>query len=302
MLLSFASAMVGSAVAVLFILFAASVLRLTGTVMGNAAAWLDNGSYAMVSLLGLWLLIRQIFGLGHHHHEAAGGETPRHDDHADHRRAHRLLFADDALAPAPAESHDHAGLDTGHAPRHAAPVPSLLARAFETSSKGSAVPGPAFAYAATPVRSPGFDAVHDREPDHGHAHARHHDHHHGHGEAHSHVAVVPAQFRTGGWRETVGIVLAVGLRPCSGALIVMVFALSQGVLWAGIAAVFLMGVGTAITVATLATLAMFAKGMARRLSGRRQTVALRLVWWAELGGALFVFVFGIVLILANLYG
>jgi ABC-type nickel/cobalt efflux system permease component RcnA len=117
-----------------------------------------------------------------------------------------------------------------------------------------------------------------------------------------HVAVVPAQLRSGGWREALGVVLAVGLRPCSGALVVMVFALSQGVLWAGIAAVFLMGLGTAITVATLATLAMFAKGAARRLSGGRQTIALHLVWWAELCGAFFVFVFGIVLVLANLYG
>jgi ABC-type nickel/cobalt efflux system permease component RcnA/ABC-type uncharacterized transport system substrate-binding protein len=305
MLLSFASAMVGSAVAVLFILFAASVLRLTGTVMGNAAAWLDDGSYAMVSLLGLWLLIRQIFGLGHHHHEATGRGTQRHDDHADHRRAHRLLFEEEARAPAPSDSRDQARPDTGHAHHEAVPAPSLLARAFARSSRGHIAPGSAYAYAAaTPGNPYGFDAAKDGEPGHAHAHPhRHdHDHHHGHDEPHSHVAVMPAQLRTGSWREAVGIVLAVGLRPCSGALIVMVFALSQGVLWAGIAAVFLMGVGTAITVATLATLAMFAKGLARRLSGRRQTVAMRLVWWAELGGALFVFVFGIVLILANLYG
>jgi ABC-type nickel/cobalt efflux system permease component RcnA/ABC-type uncharacterized transport system substrate-binding protein len=306
MLLSFASAMVGSAVAVLFILFAASVLRLTGTVMGNVAGWLDDGSYAMVSLLGLWLLVRQIFGLGHHHHHAAAGrDAHRHDDHADHQRAHRLLFGDETGDADPAGAYR-----AGEA--------SLLARAFERSAGGHAA-APALAYAGATESSASARRLegrgvprasahhhgHGGEPGHDHDHHDHDHHDHGsdHGEAgHVHVAVVPAQLRKGGWREALGVVLAVGFRPCSGALIVMVFALSQGVLWAGIAAVFLMGVGTAITVATLATIAMFAKGAARRLSGRRGHIALRLLWWAELAAAFFVFAFGIVLILAKLYG
>ena len=45
-----------------------------------------------------------------------------------------------------------------------------------------------------------------------------------------------------------GAILAVGLRPCSGAILVLVFALAQGLFWAGIAATFAMGLGTAITV------------------------------------------------------
>jgi nickel/cobalt exporter len=113
---------------------------------------------------------------------------------------------------------------------------------------------------------------------------------------------VPSQLRTGGWREALGVVFAVGLRPCSGALVVLVFALSQGVLWAGVASVYLMGIGTAITVATLATIAMFAKSAARRLAGGRRTIVTDLVWWAELCAAFFVFGFGILLVLANLYG
>ena len=103
----------------------------------------------------------------------------------------------------------------------------------------------------------------------------------------------------GDWREQVGVVIGVGLRPCSGALVVLVFALSQGVLLAGIAAVFLMGLGTAITVATLAALAVSAKGLARRLLGRESRVGTALVWWAELAGAVVVFLFGIVLLLAT---
>ena len=64
--------------------------------------------------------------------------------------------------------------------------------------------------------------------------------------------------------------MAVGLRPCSGAILVLVFALAQGMFWAGIAATFAMGLGTAITVALIAVLAVSAKDLARRLSAGRE--------------------------------
>ena len=60
----------------------------------------------------------------------------------------------------------------------------------------------------------------------------------------------------GGWQRGLSAIVAVGLRPCSGAIIVLVFALAQGLFWAGVAATFVMGLGTAITVAAIATLAV----------------------------------------------
>ena len=111
--------------------------------------------------------------------------------------------------------------------------------------------------------------------------------------------MVTAEQTGGDWREQLGVVLGVGLRPCSGALVVLVFALSQGILAAGIAAVFLMGLGTAITVSALAVLAVGAKGFAARYLGAEGRLGSRLVWWAELLRALVVFVFGAVLLLAS---
>ncbi len=143
--------------------------------------------------------------------------------------------------------------------------------------------------------------------DHGHSGHEHHDHEHGHDHDHGHAhhehehmhhAVAPADLK-GNWREKLGVVLAVGLRPCSGALVVMVFALSQGVLAAGVVSVLLMGLGTAITVAVLASLAVGAKGLVGRLGGGDSALAASVVWWAELAGAVFVLLFGVMLLAAS---
>jgi ABC-type nickel/cobalt efflux system permease component RcnA len=112
--------------------------------------------------------------------------------------------------------------------------------------------------------------------------------------------VVTANDLKGDWREQLAVVLAVGLRPCSGALIVLVFALSQDLLPAGIAAVFLMGLGTFITVAILASLAVGAKGLAGRLAGVDTPLAASVLWWLELLAAIGVFAFGVILLLASI--
>ena len=76
------------------------------------------------------------------------------------------------------------------------------------------------------------------------------------------------------WRDAVPVVLAAGSRPCSGAIIILVFALSQGMLAAGLTAVFAMGAGVAITVSALAILSVFAKRLAQRFVGNEGHFAL----------------------------
>lgn len=138
-------------------------------------------------------------------------------------------------------------------------------------------------------------ASHDHH--HGHSHDHHHHDHAEHDHACGHHVVTPEQ--TGGdWRAQLGVIMAVGLRPCSGALVVLVFALTQGVLAAGIAATFMMGLGTAITVAALAALAVTFKGAALKLSGGG-AVAGHVLWWLELAAALVVMAFGLVLLFAS---
>ena len=100
----------------------------------------------------------------------------------------------------------------------------------------------------------------------------------------------------GGWHRGVSAVVSVGLRPCSGAIIVLVFALAQGMFWAGVASTFVMGVGTAITVGTIATLAVGAKALAKRFASERSGYGIVVVRGAEVGAAALVLAFGVLLL------
>jgi ABC-type nickel/cobalt efflux system permease component RcnA len=138
-------------------------------------------------------------------------------------------------------------------------------------------------------------AGHDHS--HGHDHAHDHDHVHDEHCGHSHGPEPEALAGPGGWRRGFGAIFAVGIRPCSGAILVLVFALAQGLFWAGVAATFVMGIGTAITVATIAVIAVSAKDLARRLSAGREGGGALVMRGMEFGAAGLVLLFGVGLLL-----
>ena len=87
-------------------------------------------------------------------------------------------------------------------------------------------------------------------------------------------------------------VVTAGARPCSGAILVLVFALSQGIFAVGVGAAFAMALGTAATTGGLACAAVYAKGLAQRISGtatKRAAVVGRVV---ELLAAVCVLIVG----------
>ncbi len=139
--------------------------------------------------------------------------------------------------------------------------------------------------------------LHDHDHDQNHGHAHHHDTEldvlpwgHAHGPEPQELA------GPGGWRRGLSAIVAVGLRPCSGAIIVLVFALAQGLFWAGIASTFVMGLGTAITVGAVATLAVGAKTLAKRFAGERVGYGSVFVRGVEAGAAALVLTFGVLLL------
>ena len=91
--------------------------------------------------------------------------------------------------------------------------------------------------------------------------------------------------------------MAVGLRPCSGAILVLVFALAQGLFWIGVASTFVMGLGTAITVAAVATFAVGARTLAARFAKSREGAGGLLLRGLEVGAAALVLAFGALLLL-----
>lgn len=131
---------------------------------------------------------------------------------------------------------------------------------------------------------------------HAHAHDHAHDHDDGHAWGHAH-APEPSELTGKHWlRRGLAAVVAVGLRPCSGAIIVLVFALAQGIFWIGIASTFVMGIGTAITVSAIAMLAVAARGLAGKIAATKSGGGLLLLRGIETAAAFAIVIFGVLLL------
>ncbi len=259
--LSFVSAMLQALVAVLIVGIGAWLLGATARQLCSTERTIEIVSYGLIAALGAWLVFTKGRGF---------------------LKSLPLFGASPALAHAAAGAHDHGHHHHGH-----------------------------------------DDAHHDHgHHHHDHAHDHSHDHGHDHSHDHGHAAHNPAHGQPGhvhdehcghnhgpspselagpgGWARGLSAIFAVGLRPCSGAILVLVFALAQGLFLAGVAATFAMGFGTALTVATIAVIAVSAKGLARRLTAHREGVGAIVLRGLEFAAACVVLFFGAGLLLGYL--
>lgn len=83
------------------------------------------------------------------------------------------------------------------------------------------------------------------------------DHHHGPGASELEKEL--------SLRSFIGIILSIGIRPCSGAVIVLLLAFSLGHVAAGLFAVLAMSLGTAIAIALLAAFSVYFRRTAQRI-------------------------------------
>jgi ABC-type nickel/cobalt efflux system permease component RcnA len=279
-MLSFVSALLQGLTAVIVMMLAYFVLRGTAISMTDAAWFLEISSYVLVTLFGAWLLwrklgpsIQRLFGRAPAYSLSAAHAGHSHASHSHGNHSH-------------AHAHSHA--DHAHAHSHSAAL-----------------------------------QVHDDHDHHDHSHAHSHDHgahdHHDHaghdhgphdhdtGEVcetcgHSH-APDPAMLSGDrfDWKTAWSAVAAVGIRPCSGALIVLSFALLNGLWVGGLLSVLAMSIGTAITVSTLATIAVLAKNWAVYFAGDGR-IGNHIHSIVEIGGAAFIFLVGLLLLSASLSG
>ena len=67
-------------------------------------------------------------------------------------------------------------------------------------------------------------------------------------------------------------------------------------IWAGVASTFVMAIGTATTVAAIATLAIGAKAVAKRFASTRAGYGTLMLRGIEVGAAVVVMAFGVLLL------
>jgi nickel/cobalt exporter len=247
-ILSFASALLQSLVAVVIVGIGAWFLNATAKTMCGSERIIEIASYGLIAVFGARLVWIK------------GGGLVRA------LRVSRLPIVSEmpalAFADAPLERHDAHDHSHGNSPFHS----------HDDGAPNEAIPH-----------------EHGTLDDSTHVHDAHCGHSHG---------PMPSELAgPGGWRRGLSAIFTVGIRPCSGAILVLVFALVQGMFWAGIAATFVMGLGTAVTVATIAIIAVSAKDVARRLSAGSEGGGALVMRGLEFGAAGLVLLFGVGLLL-----
>ncbi|MDX1402514.1 MAG: nickel/cobalt transporter [Kiloniellales bacterium] len=117
---------------------------------------------------------------------------------------------------------------------------------------------------------------------------------------HKHGPSAEELIRASGWRASLSIIFSIGIRPCSGGVLVLLIAAILKLPWAGVGAVIAMSIGTAITVSLLATLAVYMQkasiGLAK-VDARRAAIFAQL---AAMAGGIFIAAFGSLLFFGSL--
>jgi ABC-type nickel/cobalt efflux system permease component RcnA len=232
-LISFMSAIIQALTAILLVSILFLVVASVGSTARNVAGVLESASYAMIALLGAWLVWTAL----------------------------RLLKPVKPIvvsAPAPAM----AGVTTRQ---------SMALHDFGgfEPKKNTAVP-----------------AGHVHGPDCGCGHAH----------------VPAAKDLRGDWSfaRAFSLAFAVGIRPCTGAILVLVFANGLGLYWAGVFSTFAMAAGTFITVSVIAAVTVYSRKLAAMLMRGNS----RLLDWFGLGlrfaGGLAIASLGTILFLGSL--
>ena len=250
-ILALLSAFLQALVAITLVGIAAGVLNVSGLALTRATWWLEIASYAMMVALGAWLVFRQMIRpvwrwltqrlarASAATLQSGASHSAQSDQriHHDHRDHHHAH-----------DHHHHHDHDGRHAQQDHQPL-----RAHQAHRELSPSAAPKLAMPLQPLD------MHQHDEHCGHLHA-------------PDPAMLTGRLT---WSKASSAILAVGLRPCTGAIFVLVFSLAQGFFLAGVAAALAMGLGTGLTVAALTTASLWLNHATVSVVGGQQRVVGR---------------------------
>ncbi|MCL9782262.1 nickel/cobalt transporter [Vibrio sp. S4M6] len=133
-------------------------------------------------------------------------------------------------------------------------------------------------------------------------HVHQHDENGHCGCGHTHFASAEDINNASSLREYIGIIVSIGIRPCTGAILALLFANVVGAYWLGVISAFVMSIGTALTTSTIALMTISGKKVvAKYLGASTHSTSTGAVILQLLGGTLLV-LFGLLLMQVPVYG
>ncbi|QIA64972.1 hypothetical protein GT360_15520 [Vibrio astriarenae] len=126
------------------------------------------------------------------------------------------------------------------------------------------------------------------------------------GCGHQHVADPQAINQASTLREYIGIIITIGIRPCTGAIMVLLFANIVGMYWMGVISALAMAGGTALTTSIIAIMTLTGKKIVNRYltaGSNRSGQSVKLAgYYAQLVGGVLLMLIGILLLGGNASG
>lgn len=127
---------------------------------------------------------------------------------------------------------------------------------------------------------------------HYHDHTHHHDHaHHHHDHDHNH-AITKSRW------QMIASGIVVGLRPCTGSILVLLFTLANGLFLIGVASAFAMALGVALTISLIGLAAIGIRTGTQHLFTVSESTSGWLRRGVGLAGAALITLFGLLLLLS----
>ncbi|WP_187265419.1 nickel/cobalt transporter [Reinekea thalattae] len=225
--ISFAAAIFQAIVAISIVSIISILLSQTFSQTNLVSLRTEQTSYVLVILFGGYILWRSVLKVkkrlvgarnDHHSHDHHSHDHHSHDHHSHDHHSHDH------------HSHDHHSHDHHSHNHHSHNHHSHNHHSHNHHSHNH------------------HSHNHHSHNHHSHNHHSHNYHSHDHGDQCCHT-YKPVE-KVSPW-QTLGIIVAMGARPCTGAIMVLIYSHIVGIYWVGISATLLMGLGTGLTVASL---------------------------------------------------